>query len=360
MKYHQPTNKLRQNLISQDYSSWSMKENPIDTLQKLREQLKTAIKIELATIPPYLCALWSIKEGTNGVATGIIRSVVMEEMLHLCLASNILNAIGGKPEIDEKTMLEYPDHLPQNAGKFKVGLIKFSPEAIKTFLEIEKPAKGDKPPVVTPSGIEFQSIGQFYTAVKWALEQQGEKIFKAESNQLTAENYYGSGGKLIAVHNLTTAKQAIDEIIGQGEGIDRTIVDGIPGNFKDQVELAHYFRFKEIAKGRRYKKDDTTQGDPTGEPIDVDWGAVHNMTPNPKIEKDYHDYPEIAEKAREFNRTYAQLLKNINDACTESPESLKVAIPQMYDLKYQAIGLMKTPLGQTGLYAGPTFEPVNA
>jgi len=348
MKYYQPTNKLRQNLMSQDYSSWSMKKNPIDTPKKLKEQLQTAIKIELATIPPYLCALWSIKEGTNRVATGIIRSVVMEEMLHLCLAANILNAIGGEPVINAGTTIDYPDHLPQNAGKFKVGLIKFSPEATKTFLEIEKPAKDDKPPVETPSGIKFQSIGQFYTAVKWALEEQGDKIFKAKSNQLTAEHYYGSGGKLIAVHNLTTAKQAIDEIIGQGEGIDRTIDDGILGNFKDQIELAHYFRFNEIYVGRRYKHGDTTQSLPSGEPIDVDWGAVYNMMPNPKLAQ-YNDNHELKAKALEFNKTYAQLLKNINDACNGHPECLKAAIPQMYDLKYQAIGLMKTPLGQTGL-----------
>src|ERR1700743_2719560 len=103
MKYRQPTNNKRQNLTPSNYSAWKGK-NPIDTPGKLRQHLQTAIKIELATIPPYLCALWSIQDGNNSVVPGIIRSVVMEEMLHLSMAANLLNAVGGKPVIDHTTM----------------------------------------------------------------------------------------------------------------------------------------------------------------------------------------------------------------------------------------------------------------
>ena len=34
------------------------------------------------------------------MVAAIIRSVVIEEMLHMALACNLLNAVGGQPEID--------------------------------------------------------------------------------------------------------------------------------------------------------------------------------------------------------------------------------------------------------------------
>ena len=72
----------------------------ITTLNDLRAHLQWAIELEHATIPPYLCALYSIKPGKNTDAAAAITSVFVEEMLHLTLAANVLNAIGGAPVID--------------------------------------------------------------------------------------------------------------------------------------------------------------------------------------------------------------------------------------------------------------------
>ena len=66
----------------------------------LYTHLQGAIELEHSTIPPYLTALYSIKKGSNREAAAIIRSVVMEEMLHMTIAANTLNAIGGAPEIN--------------------------------------------------------------------------------------------------------------------------------------------------------------------------------------------------------------------------------------------------------------------
>ena len=38
------------------------------TLDDLKENLQTAMELEHSTIPPYLCALYSIKEGKNLMA----------------------------------------------------------------------------------------------------------------------------------------------------------------------------------------------------------------------------------------------------------------------------------------------------
>ncbi|MBI4473414.1 MAG: hypothetical protein HY646_12155, partial [Acidobacteria bacterium] len=70
----------------------------IDSIASLRRHLQIAIELEAATIPPYLCALYSTPDGQNRHASGIIRSVVVEEMLHIALAANVLNAIGGHPQ----------------------------------------------------------------------------------------------------------------------------------------------------------------------------------------------------------------------------------------------------------------------
>jgi hypothetical protein len=81
----------------------------IETLESLREHLQWAIALEHATLPPYLCALYSIK-GNNEEAAEVLRSVFMEEMLHMTPAANILNAVGGEPEVDAPWMLpSHPD-----------------------------------------------------------------------------------------------------------------------------------------------------------------------------------------------------------------------------------------------------------
>lgn len=43
-------------------------------VDRLRDLLEAAVKLELATIPPYLCALYSTHPGTNLEATMVIRS----------------------------------------------------------------------------------------------------------------------------------------------------------------------------------------------------------------------------------------------------------------------------------------------
>ena len=72
----------------------------IRTVEDLREHLQWAIELEHSTLPPYLTALYSIKDGHNTEAAEVIQSVFLEEMLHMTLAANILNAVGGAPEID--------------------------------------------------------------------------------------------------------------------------------------------------------------------------------------------------------------------------------------------------------------------
>ena len=67
---------------------------PLDvTVDYVRELLQKAIKVEHGTIPLYLTNLYSLNNQSSFAAT-TIKSVVMEEMLHMVQAANTLNAIG--------------------------------------------------------------------------------------------------------------------------------------------------------------------------------------------------------------------------------------------------------------------------
>jgi hypothetical protein len=352
----------------------------IEDLRELKLCLMDAVALELFTIPPYLCALWSLKDGklgTNQEAYHIIRSVVMEEMLHMILAANILNSIGGTPSICKVPYLpKYPDKMPHSKIGFEVSLLKFSKEAVNTFLKIERPAeRGSTAPVRKKSGgtrggkgkLEFASIGEFYAAVREAINRldreakdrkQKNGIFTGKPQlQVTDVYYYGSGGKLVPVHSIDDANLAIDEIVGQGEGIDGSIKDGDDAMFDEEVELAHYFRFNEIFCERSYKRGDKPSDDPSGDVLKVDWDAVYNMIPNPTMDK-LKKRQRVHSKAMEFNRTYSEMLRNIQQAVTGTQGVLMRATCLMHTLREQAVDLMNEESGVGEFAAGPTFEYV--
>lgn len=330
----------------------------IKDIYELRQHLQTAIEIEHATIPTYLCALYSIKEGTNTFAYQTIQSVVMEEMLHMILAANILNAIGGKPAINTKKFVpEYPTYLPHSDKAFKVHLLKFSHDAIDTFLKIEKPAEPDAP----PEDNNWQTIGQFYAAIEDALEALDDTtaggIFSGDPcKQLNENDYYGGGGKLFAVTDLNSAKKAIHEIVGQGEGINHDTILDTDVLFGEEIDYAHYFKFNEINLEKRYCPTDKPDDAPSGPVVEVDWNGAYNMHPDPKM-SDYPEGSQLWQKSREFNLTYTALLDSLHDTCNGQKHKILEAVPLMYDLKYKAQDLMRIPF-KDGMTAGPSFELV--
>ena len=100
------------------------------------------MQLEHATIPPYLTALYSLHPGNNSDALHILRVVVVEEMLHLTLVANVMNAVGGTPDLTQPDFVPaYPAYLPDGEKDFQVDLQPFSKDAVKTFLKIERPAK---------------------------------------------------------------------------------------------------------------------------------------------------------------------------------------------------------------------------
>ena len=182
----------------------------------------------------------------------MIHSVFIEEMLHLTLAANILNAVGGAPQLDNPGIMPtYPTYLAHRTRRSR-SRSKFSKEALETFLQIERPGEHDG----LPEDDEFETIGQFYEAIEEALKRLAAELGEAElfsgdpARQVTDELYYGGSGRIIAVTDLASALAALEEIVEQGEGLQhQEIWDGDRDMFHpEREEVAHYFRFNELRR----------------------------------------------------------------------------------------------------------------
>jgi hypothetical protein len=325
------------------------------TKDELRAHLQTAVEIEWSTIPPYLCARWSLQDGRNELAAASIEDVVMEEMLHLTLACNLLNAVGGEPQLipPRAQLPSYPTFLPHSDDAFLVGLLPFSREALETFRAIERPAPDHAP----PEPDRFHTIAQFYEAVRDAIGELAAKehIFTGRhERQVDGSYYYGGGGEAFPVTGLESANDALEVIVDEGEGVHHSIWVGNREVHSEDQELAHYFRFDELYRGRRYVRGDTPSSGPTGEPILLDYDAVLPMRPNPRAEE-HPPGSELRAMTDECNATYSALLRQLHAAFNGRPSELVESVQTMLQLRYQAIALMNVPVGD-GQTAGPAFE----
>ena len=335
----------------------------IRDIDSLRKHLQWAIQIEHTTFPPYLCALYSIKDGHNQEAAEILCSVFMEEMLHMTLAANILNAIGGSPQFDKPDFIAtYPAYLPHSDRSFQVPLGKFSRPVIDTMIKFEKPETEGAP----PEDDNYQTFGQFYDAIKNGLIQLSKELGQEHlfcgdpGRQILDESFnYAGSGRIIAVTDLGSALEALEEIIEQGEGFDHaSIWDGDQNMFHhERNEVGHYFRLNQIVHGRYYKPGDTPQSGPTGKTFEVDWDAVYNMKANPRS-SDYPVGSDVEVAMTQFNTAYSEMLGTMQQSFNGEPAKLYASIGAMMVLKNLAIDLMKLPSGDGKTCAGPSFEYV--
>ncbi|MDB5034511.1 MAG: hypothetical protein JWQ98_1752 [Chlorobi bacterium] len=337
-----------------------------DTLDQpggLKKSLQQAIELEFSTIPPYLYALYSIKPESNGAIHDLIFSVVVEEMLHMSLACNILNAIGGSPVIDRpKFIPHYPGPLPGSVAQgLIVPLEKLSLDLVRNiFMVIEEPETPLHFPVGKLRAVQGpRTIGQFYNAIKRKIIEKGNGIFTGDPRKQLTHGF--PPDQLIAVTDVDTAVAAIDTIVEQGEGTRQSPMDA-------QKELAHYYRYAEIYHGRQLMLNPNAPPDAPddqkyiydGAPIPFDPDGIWPAMKNPKRA----DYPmgsgnPALTKANyantNFNYTFTSLLKSLHATFNGAPDSLAGGIGLMESLKAQALDIVTIDLGN-GTHAGPTFD----
>jgi hypothetical protein len=320
------------------------REVAIRTPEELREHLALAMRVELSTIPPYLYAMYSI-EDQRSEAARLLMSIVAEEMLHLALAANLLVAVGGEPDfLDVDLQPTYPGSLPHHRPDLPLHLAPASPELIRsTFMVIERPeAAGAR-----PEADGYHTIGQFYAAVEAAIERLSAAgpLFVAgtESRQLAGHHFYGvvefdaaDSGDLVHVEDLVSARQAIEIIVHQGEGLAED-------RWADPAhqELTHYAKLVRIIDG-------TTA-----------LGPVRPVRTDPRSA----DYPAGVRPISDLlNGTYRALF-HVLDALYHPGGHQAALVGVLYLLMADILGplarhLTTMPLGD-GTVASPTFEAVD-
>jgi hypothetical protein len=327
--------------------------------EDLHAMVQSAIELEHSTIPPYLCAYFSLKPATNQMAADIIRSVVLQEMLHMTIASNLLIALGGRPRINEPGFIPaFPGPLPMNVGDgLRVRLRKCSKEQVEDiFMQIEEPEDPLEFPtrslLEARTGLEqsFATIGQFYTALAEKIMELGSGAFTGDPDWEVIADGWFSKEENFKISDPETACMALSIIVKQGEGTPEAPVD-------PDGEIAHYYRFSEIVKGRKLVKDDgVEQGwSFSGEPVVLDTNGIWNMEDDPKA-ANYPQGTRARRLADKFNHSYTKLLNALNAAFNGAPEQMDAAIGLMYELRLLAQDVLATPTPAGGAQTGLPFE----
>jgi hypothetical protein len=212
----------------------------IASVAELGDALQTAMRLEFSTIPPYLCAQWSIDSDPDGVGD-MIEQIVIQEMVHFALAGNMLTGIGGVPAIANASFIpSYPTKvLPGDIAQLlPVDLKPLSRDQLKVFMQIEKPEFTPVPvqPLakIAPAPA---TIGDFYNVIAAA--------FTALAPPIVPNAHAVNGHGATPIRSIADAQLAIAKIKSQGEGTAMS-----PDQVQAGAELVHYYAFEQILLGQ--------------------------------------------------------------------------------------------------------------
>jgi Ferritin-like len=303
----------------------------ISTPAELQEALLTAIQLEFSTIPPYLCAQWSINSDLSDV-NDMIQGVVVQEMLHFGLACNLYTATGGSLTGQIATpgfVPAYPtDGLPGGVHPgLQVSLLPLGNQALQTFMSIEYPdvtpvvQQPTTPPPPTPPAPP--TIGQFYQTIATGFNTvfpDGSLPHNPSLNQVVMSV---DSDQLSAINTVKDALSAIQEITDQGEG---TSTSPDEGTF-DPNELAHYYIFAQVYYGKMVAQVGSSfqySG------VTVTMPTVFNFAPQSPNAPDQQTFID----------TFTNLMKQL-EACWTSSSSIWAAIGTMSTLQSDGVSLIK-------------------
>ena len=212
--------------------------------------LYEAAELEHNLMCTYLYAAFSLKDGEpEGLSPdeaaavrrwrSVLINVAVEEMGHLAAVWNITSALGGSPRIGRNNFPLDPGYLPASVV---VKLAPFSAETLQHFIFLERPqgsaerdgegfviernyVRGSDYALLTPMGINYDTVGDFYSALSEGLKDMvaryGEQTTFAgdPALQLSPNEVNMTGCKQVICAK--TALAAFDAIVVQGEGAPR-------------------------------------------------------------------------------------------------------------------------------------------
>ena len=325
------------------------------TIENLQEQLQEAVELEFATIPLYLTSLYSIVDGCNSEIYDIIRSVVIQEMLHMVQAANILIATGGTPIVDNASFVpRFPGRLPGCVHpNLKVYLDKLNIIHVHdVFTILEAP---DITRVSTPVPLlSNHTIGQFYYEIENCIETLGDKIFQPEKEEKQVNWPWTlqeeiTVGTVHIVTNMATAIDGIKEIIEQGEGTDPLNPDDL-----DAGQLAHYYRFQEIVCGKKLINTSDDEYAYKGDDITYDPLGVWPMRPNPGAEGIVPGTTCYIE-ATAFHRVFRALLRDLQTTFSGYPKNIIKVVELMEALQIYTKRVMQVEYNDN-YTCGPVWD----
>lgn len=310
-------------------------------LQWLIEALQNAVELELSTLPPYLCAYWSVQDSTNQSAQ-LILSIALQEMAHMGMSANILTSIGGPVTINQD-IPTYPGHLP---GDVAPTLVVYLAGLSKTYLKdvcmaIEEPEGGPIATATLQAG--YATIGQFYDAISAAIVSVNPTF--TGKNQMSST--IASDAIVAPINTQQDALNAIEIIKEQGEGSKQN-----PDEAAGSTTLAHYYKFAEIYNGKTLIQVDG-KWEYAGDPIP--FPAVYPMAEVPP--GGWQNPPsDVAALLQTANAAYTKLLDNLQMAWQNGDATaLNNAINDMFDLETPAQKLMQITGAPSGGNWGPDF-----
>lgn len=375
---------------------------PIDSVQNLADHLWVAARVELSTIPLYLYSAYSIK--TKGYSQwapqrGALRTLIgvaIEEMLHLCLARNLMVAIGRGHDIrfyDKNFIPTYPHNMLNRSPALPLHLKKLSTAHVQTFVDLEAP--GEITDVeeyqIHPENVgEYRSLGAFYHSIAlgfdrldrdrkipWDVQGVYKQYLRGFWNQ------FGEG-KPLRVANLTTARKALNIIIEQGEGSTQdhkhTHHDPNRPDLGDEV-FTHWWKFVRIQ--RDIEGIGAVNGAKDKDLSINSAAAIWPVVDDPTVEKHGKNNPGISSLMTLFNAAYCYMLCILDELYdTPTTDVRKERVPgtkrvEMFSRRYAlerngiaamqgilypiAELLVRTPLTQggdphQGPNAGPSFQ----
>ncbi|KAF8690923.1 hypothetical protein AX14_002933 [Amanita brunnescens Koide BX004] len=185
------------------------------TVDAIIPYVKTAMLVELSTIPLYLYTMYTIKNQGAGVdARKKIRAIAQEEMLHLSLAGNLLTALGGSLDLYQDTIVpKYPGHILQD--RVEMNLSAADEEQLRFLQRIEAPAPSPRLRILD----NHESIGKFYGDLIKGLRDLPEAAFTNcnPNKQFSPDEFHFPPG-LAIIENRHTAIEKMELITSQGEG----------------------------------------------------------------------------------------------------------------------------------------------
>jgi hypothetical protein len=300
--------------------------------RELQPHLQGALELKIAAIPPYLTALFSLCDGKNSTIREMLHGVVVDEMLHVALIANLLNAIRCPPNLSALRLARcYPARLPLDATGLELNLKKFSLDLVRdVFMALDQSAdRGDVP---NPAAGARVTLCQFYGAIIEKLEDLGDPVFIGDPALQFIDAVSYSERDLFRVYDVESAARALRLISGEGN----CSASGAAGS-------ARWHRLRQIVCAP-----------PGAKLAALDPASVINIVENSRASM-YEPRSPARAAVDAFNVAYCSILTALNESFNGRRERYEFAVSGMYGLTGLARSIVAIERDD-GTFAAPSFE----